>query len=142
MSKAATKRKSRKAWAFDPIKRWYLDASKRWSQFKKEDKVPEGRPRLQGALSRRYRLAKQYYIRSGVAYAGRKIKKRDFRKLWITRINAGARIAGTKYNDLIHGLKIAGVNINRKMLADLAVNASTLSRTTANWPNRLWPKNE
>lgn len=76
-----------------------------------------------GALSRRYRLAKQFYIRSGVySYTGRKLKKRDFRKLWITRINAGARLAGTKYNDLIHGLKIAGININRKMLADLAVN--------------------
>jgi large subunit ribosomal protein L20 len=76
-----------------------------------------------GALSRRYRLAKQYYLRSGVyAYVGRKQRKRDFRKLWITRINAGARLAGSRYNELIHGLKIAGVNINRKMLADLAVN--------------------
>ncbi len=75
-----------------------------------------------GALSRRYRLAKQYYLRSGVyAYVGRKLRKRDFRKLWITRINAGARMAGSKYNELIHGLKLAGVNINRKMLAELAV---------------------
>ena len=89
---------------------------------KKKIKYLKAARGYRGALSRRYRLAKQYYIRSGVyAYAGRKIKKRDFRKLWITRINAGARIAGTKYNDLIHGLKIAGVNINRKMLADLAV---------------------
>ncbi|HCO69507.1 50S ribosomal protein L20 [Mesotoga sp.] len=90
---------------------------------KKKLKYLKAAKGYRGALSRRYRLAKQYYIRSGVyAYAGRKIRKRDFRKLWITRINAGARIAGTKYNDLIHGLKIAGVNINRKMLADLAVN--------------------
>ena len=90
---------------------------------KKKIKYLKAARGYRGALSRRYRLAKQYYIRSGVyAYAGRKIKKRDFRKLWITRINAGARMAGTKYNDLIHGLKIAGVNINRKMLADLAVN--------------------
>lgn len=90
---------------------------------KKKRKYLKAAKGYRGALSRRYRLAKQYYIRSGVyAYVGRKQKKRDFRKLWITRINAAARMEGIKYSELIHGLKLAGVNINRKMLADLAVN--------------------
>ena len=56
------------------------------------------------------------------AYVGRKLKKREYRKLWIARINAGARICGTSYSRLINGLKVAGVDINRKVLADLAVN--------------------
>jgi len=90
---------------------------------KKKRKYLKAAKGYRGALSRRYRLAKQYYIRSGVyAYVGRKQKKRDFRKLWITRINAAARMEGIKYSELIHGLKLSGVNINRKMLADLAVN--------------------
>ncbi|BBE30343.1 50S ribosomal protein L20 [Tepiditoga spiralis] len=76
-----------------------------------------------GALSRRYVLAKQQFYRSGVkAYAGRKDKKGDFRRLWITRINAAARLQDMKYNELIHGLKLANANINRKMLAELAVS--------------------
>lgn len=75
-----------------------------------------------GAPNRRFSLAKQAFIRAGVyAFAGRKQKKRDFRRLWITRINAGARLAGSKYNELMYGLKVAGVSVNRKMLADLAV---------------------
>ncbi len=90
---------------------------------KKKKKILKAARGYRGALSRRYRLAKQYYIKSGFySYFGRKEKKRDFRKLWITRINAAARSLGIKYNELIHGLKEAGVNINRKMLADLAVN--------------------
>ena len=55
------------------------------------------------------------------SYAGRKQKKRQFRQLWIARINAGARICGTNYSNLINGLKLAGVEVNRKVLADLAV---------------------
>ena len=55
------------------------------------------------------------------AYVGRKLKKREYRRLWIARINAGARICGTTYSRLINGLKLAGVNINRKVLADLAI---------------------
>ncbi|AKI97127.1 50S ribosomal protein L20 [Kosmotoga pacifica] len=90
---------------------------------KKKRKYLKAAKGYRGALSRRYRLAKQYYIRSGVfAYFGRKQKKRDFRKLWITRINAGARMAGLKYSELIHGLKLAGVSVNRKILAELAMN--------------------
>ena len=56
------------------------------------------------------------------AYVGRKLKKREYRKLWIARINAGARICGTNYSRLINGLKVAGIDVNRKVLADLAVN--------------------
>lgn len=56
------------------------------------------------------------------AYRDRRQRKRDFRKLWIMRINAAARLNGLSYNKLMHGLKLAGVNINRKILADLAVN--------------------
>ena len=72
--------------------------------------------------SKLYRAANQQVIRSmAYAYVGRKLKKRDFRRLWIARINAGARLNGTTYSRLINGLKLAGVTINRKVLADLAV---------------------
>ncbi len=75
-----------------------------------------------GAASRRYTLAKQRFYRSGVyAYVGRKDKKGEYRRLWIIRINAASRMHGLKYNQLIHGLKQAGITINRKMLADVAV---------------------
>ncbi len=90
---------------------------------KKRRKVLKAAKGYRGALSRRYKLAKQMYIRSGMsAYVERKKKKRNMRRLWIIRINAAARMEGMKYNQLIHGLKLAGVEINRKMLADLAVN--------------------
>ena len=75
-----------------------------------------------GAKSIRYRMAKQAVMKSlSYAYVGRKDKKSDFRKLWITRINAGARMNGLTYSKLIAGLKKANVTINRKMLADLAI---------------------
>ena len=76
-----------------------------------------------GAKSIRYRMANQAVMKSGMyAYIGRKDKKSQFRKLWIARINAAARMNGTTYSKLIAGLKKANVTINRKMLADLAVN--------------------
>jgi len=75
-----------------------------------------------GAKSIRFRMANQAVMKSlKYAYVGRKLKKRDFRRLWITRINAAARINGTTYSRLISGLKKSGVVINRKMLAELAV---------------------
>ncbi len=90
---------------------------------KKRKKVLKAAKGYRGALSRRYKLAKQMYIRSGMfAYIERKKKKRNMRRLWIIRINAAARQEGMKYSEFIHGLKLAGVEINRKMLADLAVN--------------------
>ena len=76
-----------------------------------------------GAKSKQYRAASQQVMRSmAYAYVGRKLKKREYRKLWIARINAGARIRGTTYSRMIDGLKKAGVDVNRKVLADLAVN--------------------
>ena len=75
-----------------------------------------------GAKSKLYRAASQQVMKSmAYAYVGRKLKKRQYRSLWIARINAGARICGTNYSKLIHGLKLAGVEVNRKVLADLAV---------------------
>lgn len=76
-----------------------------------------------GAKSKLYRNASQQVMKSmAYAYVGRKLKKREYRKLWIARINAGARLCGMNYSRLINGLKVAGVDINRKVLADLAVN--------------------
>ena len=76
-----------------------------------------------GAKSKQYRAASEQVRRSlRYAYIGRKLRKRDFRKLWITRINAAARMNDISYSRLINGLRVAGITINRKMLADLAVN--------------------
>ena len=76
-----------------------------------------------GARSKQYRIAKQSVMRAlASAYAGRKERKRQFRQLWIARINAAARLNGLSYSKLMHGLKLAGVDMNRKVLADLAVN--------------------
>ncbi|MEW6173433.1 MAG: 50S ribosomal protein L20 [Bacillota bacterium] len=76
-----------------------------------------------GAKSKLYRVAKQQVLKSLMyAYRDRRAKKRNFRRLWIARINAAARQNGLSYNRLINGLKQAGVEINRKMLADIAVN--------------------
>ena len=75
-----------------------------------------------GAKSKQYRAASQQVMRSmAYAYVGRKNKKREYRRLWIARINAGARLCGTTYSRLINGLKLAGVEINRKVLSDLAI---------------------
>ena len=76
-----------------------------------------------GAKSKQYRAASEQVRRSlRYAYVGRKQKKRDFRRLWIARINAAARINGLSYSKLISGLKTAGVVIDRKMLSDIAIN--------------------
>jgi len=76
-----------------------------------------------GARSKQYRIAKQSVMRAMAhAYAGRKQTKREFRRLWIARINAAARQNGLSYSRLMNGLKLAGIQINRKMLAEMAVN--------------------
>ncbi|MBQ9301220.1 MAG: 50S ribosomal protein L20 [Clostridia bacterium] len=76
-----------------------------------------------GAKSKQYRTASEQVRRSlRYAYTGRKLRKREFRSLWITRINAAAHLNGMNYSTLINGLKKKGVEVNRKMLADLAVN--------------------
>lgn len=75
-----------------------------------------------GSKSKLYRVANQQVMKSGnYAYAHRKLKKRDFRQLWIARINAAARDNGTSYSRMVHGLKVAGVDINRKVLAEIAI---------------------
>ena len=75
-----------------------------------------------GAKHRSYRKAKEQVLRSlQYEYRDRRLRKRDFRKLWITRINAAARLNGLSYSQFIHGLKLAGVDLNRKVLADIAV---------------------
>ena len=75
-----------------------------------------------GNKSRHYKMANEQVMKSGrYAYVGRKQKKRDFRKLWITRISAQAKVNGMNYSTLMHGLKVAGVDLNRKMLAEIAV---------------------
>lgn len=76
-----------------------------------------------GSKSKHFKMANQAVMKSGnYAYAGRKMKKRDFRSLWITRINAAARLNGMSYSAFINGLKKQNIEVNRKMLADLAVN--------------------
>ena len=76
-----------------------------------------------GARSKQYRIAKQSVMRAlNSSYAGRKQRKREFRKLWITRINAAARMNGLSYSKFMHGLKLAEVDINRKMLSEMAIS--------------------
>ena len=76
-----------------------------------------------GAKSIRFRMANQAVMKSlKYAYVGRKLRKRDFRRLWIARINAAARANGINYSTLINGMKKANINVNRKMLAEMAVN--------------------
>ena len=96
-----------------------LNARKR---HKKVLKLAKG---YRGARSKQYRIAKQSVMRAMAhSYSGRKQTKRDFRRLWITRINAAARQNGLSYSRLMNGLKTAGIEINRKMLAEMAVNDS------------------
>ena len=76
-----------------------------------------------GSKSKHFKMAKQAVLKSGnYAYIGRKQKKRDFRSLWIARISAQAKVNGMSYSTLMHGLKVAGIDLNRKMLAELAVS--------------------
>ncbi|MBR4882223.1 MAG: 50S ribosomal protein L20 [Clostridia bacterium] len=75
-----------------------------------------------GAKSKHFKMAKQQVLKSGnYAFAGRKMKKRDFRSLWITRISAAAKANGINYSQFMHGLKKAGINLNRKMLSEIAI---------------------
>lgn len=90
---------------------------------KKHKKVLKLARGYRGARSKQYRVAKQSVMRALTsAYAGRKQKKRQYRQLWIARINAGARLNGLSYSKFMYGLKLAGVELNRKVLADMAVN--------------------
>ena len=90
---------------------------------KKHKKVLKMAKGYFGAKSTRFRMAKQAVMKSlNYAYIGRRLKKRDFRKLWISRINAAARANGVNYSTLINGMKTNEINVNRKMLAEMAVS--------------------
>ena len=94
--------------------------NKRLERRKKILKLAKG---YRGTKSKLYRSAKESVERGlNFAYTGRKLKKRDFRSLWIVRIGAAARLNGINYSQLMHGLKVAGIELDRKVLADLAVN--------------------
>ncbi len=85
-----------------------------------------------GARSKQYRIAKQSVMRALTSsYAGRKERKRQFRQLWIARINAAARMNGLSYSRFMYGLKLAGVEMNRKILADMAINDAEGFKTLA-----------
>ncbi|MBQ7927060.1 MAG: 50S ribosomal protein L20, partial [Lachnospiraceae bacterium] len=85
-----------------------------------------------GARSKQYRIAKQSVMRALTSsYAGRKERKRQFRQLWIARINAAARLNGLSYSKFMYGLKLAGIEMNRKMLAEMAVNDAEGFKTLA-----------
>lgn len=99
---------------------------------KKHNRVLKLAKGYRGARSKQYRIAKQSVMRAlASSYAGRKERKRQFRQLWIARINAAARINGLSYSRFMYGLKAAGVEINRKMLAEMAVNDAEGFKTLA-----------
>ncbi|MGN0203357.1 MAG: 50S ribosomal protein L20 [Coprococcus sp.] len=90
---------------------------------KKHNRVLKLAKGYRGARSKQYRVAKQSVMRALTSsYAGRKQRKRQFRQLWIARINAAARMNGLSYSKLMHGLKLAGVEVNRKMLSEMAIS--------------------
>jgi large subunit ribosomal protein L20 len=94
--------------------------NKRLEKRKKLEKLSSG---YRGTKSKLYRSMKESVERGlKFAYVGRKVKKRDYRSLWIIRIGAAARLNGLNYSQFMHGLKVAGINLDRKILADLAVN--------------------
>ncbi|HIU99133.1 MAG TPA: 50S ribosomal protein L20 [Candidatus Limadaptatus stercoripullorum] len=93
------------------------------SAVKKRRKIMKQAKGYYGGKHRLYRIAKQQVMRSGYyAYVGRKQRKRDFRKLWIARINAAARLNDLSYSRLMHGLKLAGIDLNRKVLSEIAIS--------------------
>ena len=89
---------------------------------KRRNKILKAAKGYWGAKSKHFKMAKQAVMKSGnYAFAGRKMKKRDFRRLWITRISAEAKNNGMNYSTFMNGLKKAGIDLNRKMLAEIAV---------------------
>ncbi len=90
---------------------------------KRRNKVLKAAKGYWGAKSKHFKMAKQAVLKSGnYAFTGRKMKKRDFRRLWIARISAQAKVEGMNYSTLMYGLKLAGIDLNRKMLSELAVS--------------------
>ena len=90
---------------------------------KRRNKVLKAAKGYWGSKSKHFKMAKQAVMKSGnKAFVGRKEKKRNFRALWIARISAQAKVCGMNYSTLMHGLKLAGIDLNRKMLAEIAVS--------------------
>ncbi|MBO4265165.1 MAG: 50S ribosomal protein L20 [Clostridia bacterium] len=90
---------------------------------KRRNKVLKAAKGYWGAKSKHFKMAKEAVMKSGnYAFIGRKLKKRDFRSLWITRISAQCKVCGINYSTFMHGLKKAGIDLNRKMLSELAVS--------------------
>ncbi len=90
---------------------------------KRRNKILKAAKGYWGAKSKHFKMAKQQVMKSGnYAFAGRKMKKRDFRRLWIARISAQAKVNGMNYSTFMHGLKKAGIDLNRKMLSELAIS--------------------
>lgn len=90
---------------------------------KKHKKILKLAKGFRGARSKLYRPANEFVMKSlAHSYKGRKLKKRDFRKLWIARINAGTRMHGLSYSKFMHGLKLANIDLNRKMLSEMAIH--------------------
>ena len=99
---------------------------------KKHNRILKLAKGYRGARSKQYRVAKQSVMRAlASSYAGRKERKRQFRQLWIARINAAARMNGLSYSKFMYGLKLAGVEMNRKILADMAINDAEGFKTLA-----------
>ena len=89
---------------------------------KRRNKVLKAAKGYWGAKSKHFKMAKQAVMKSGnYAFVGRKQKKRDFRRLWITRISAQAKVNGMNYSTFMHGLKLAGIDLNRKVLSEIAI---------------------
>ena len=90
---------------------------------KRRNKILKAAKGYWGAKSKHFKMAKQAVMKSGnYAFAGRKLKKRDFRQLWITRISAQAKVNGMNYSTFMYGLKKAGIDLNRKMLSEIAIS--------------------
>ena len=108
---------------------------------KRRNKMLKAAKGYWGAKSKHFKMAKQAVMKSGnYAYIGRRQKKRDFRRLWITRISAACKMNGINYSTFINGLSKAGVQINRKMLADLAVNDAAGFTTLVKAANKALEK--
>jgi len=108
---------------------------------KKRRSTLEAASGYRGQRSRLYRKAKEQLLHSSTyAYRDRKARKGDFRQLWITRINAAARANDITYNRFVQGLRLAGVTVDRKVLADLAVTDEAAFAASRRWPRTLWPR--
>ena len=108
----------------NPTVKWASSLAEKKGRADAKSFIAEGEKLTFEAIkSKHFKMAKQAVLKSGnYAFAGRKMKKRDFRSLWITRISAQAKVCGMNYSTLMHGLKVCGIDLNRKMLAELAVS--------------------